>query len=479
LSRGEDTRAALSRRGKDTQSGAAPALAASIDRLRAARPELAAWPAEQRLDALCAVLELWRPSDSPYRKELEEKLPRESGFHPETVRAGLELGLSHWSGDALRAVVAGELGFGATAPPAYPRRGATAPPAYPRRGATAPPAYPRHSAQALPAYPRRGATACGFPLTSVLLAGSIPMPTLLSLLLPLVLGSPVLAKPASRDPVTADLVAASLAEIDPLLGRCVALNTFSHDDEAAAALFFASECVVATGSDETLARVATRVAPPQRLVAYGHRLSLAVVSGAAMRGDALRETAAGLATDIALWDQLGCLSPLVVFVEGEHAGAALADELARALAAAGRRWPRGDLSTAAAAQIRSERSEAEMRRAAGRALRVHACEELGWTVVLEDDASQRPAPLHRFVRVSPVSSRAELLCALQPLAPHLAGVALAGFGGETRELSRALLDLGASRVCAPGRLQAPPLGWHHDGQPLLLPLARLGDYEID
>ncbi|MBW2272865.1 MAG: hypothetical protein JRG96_06315 [Deltaproteobacteria bacterium] len=446
MSRGEDTRAALSRRGKDTQSGAAPALAASIDRLRAARPELAAWPAEQRLDALCAVLELWRPSDSPYRKELEEKLPRESGFHPETVRAGLELGLSHWSGDALRAVVAGELGFGATAPPAYPRR---------------------------------GATACGFPLTSVLLAGSIPMPTLLSLLLPLVLGSPVLAKPASRDPVTADLVAASLAEIDPLLGRCVALNTFSHDDEAAAALFFASECVVATGSDETLARVATRVAPPQRLVAYGHRLSLAVVSGAAMRGDALRETAAGLATDIALWDQLGCLSPLVVFVEGEHAGAALADELARALAAAGRRWPRGDLSTAAAAQIRSERSEAEMRRAAGRALRVHACEELGWTVVLEDDASQRPAPLHRFVRVSPVSSRAELLCALQPLAPHLAGVALAGFGGETRELSRALLDLGASRVCAPGRLQAPPLGWHHDGQPLLLPLARLGDYEID
>jgi hypothetical protein len=423
----------VSRDTAEPAPGVATDLAASIDRLRAARPELAARSPERRIEALCAVLELWRRSASPFRKELEERLPQESGFHPETVRAGLELGLAHWSGDALREAVTRELAWGAS----------------------------------------------GFPLTSVLLAGSIPMPTLLSMLLPLLLGSPVLARPASRDPVTAGVVAASIAEIDPFLGGCVALHSFSHDDEAAAALFFASECVVATGSDETLARIATRVTPPQRLVAYGHRLSVAVVGGAATHGNALRDTASGLARDVALWDQLGCLSPLVVFVEGTHAeGDVLAEELARALAAAGRRWPRGELSTATAAEIRRERSEAEMRRAGGRALRVHAGEELGWTVVLEDDPWPRPAPLHRFVRVSPVASRMELLDALRPLARHLAGVAVAGFDEETPALSRVLLELGASRVCAPGQLQAPPLGWHHDGQPLLLPLARLGDDEL-
>jgi len=422
-------------------------LASAIDRLREAGPELAARPARERLDSLCAVLELWRPSDSPFREALENRLPAQSGFHPATVRAGLVLGLAHWSGDALREAVGRELA------------GATA-----RIRGSEP----------------CGATAMsGFPLTSVLLAGSIPMPTLLSLLLPLVLGSPVLAKPAARDPVTAGLVAASLAEVDPLLGRCLAVHPFSHEDEAAASLFFASDCVVATGSDETLARVAARVSPPQRLVAYGHRLSLAIVGTRTQGGSALHEIATGLAADIALWDQLGCLSPLVVFVEGERSdGEALAEELARALAQAERRWPRGEISTAAAAEIRRERGEAEMRQAAGRPVCLRAGEDLGWTVVLEDDSSWRPSPLHRFVRVTPVASRAELLAALRPIARNLAGVALAGFGDETSELSRTLLELGASRVCRPGQLQAPPLGWHHDGQPLLLPFARLGDDEI-
>jgi hypothetical protein len=446
-------------------------LASAIDRLRAAGPELAARPASERLDSLCAVLELWRRSDSPFREALEEELPAQSGFHPATVRAGLEIGLAHWSGDALREVVGRELAGATARIRLYAPDGATA-----RIRLHAPDGA---AARIRLHAPDGAATASGFPLTSVLLAGSIPMPTLLSLLLPLLLGSPVLAKPAARDPVTAGLVAASLAEVDPLLGRCLAVHPFRREDEAAASLFFASDCVVATGSDETLARVAARVSPPQRLVAYGHRLSLAIVGARTQGGSTLHEIATGLAADIALWDQMGCLSPLIVFVEGERSGGeALAEELARALAQAERRWPRGEISTAAAAEIRRERGEAEMRQAAGRPVCLRAGEDLGWTVVLEDDASWRPSPLHRFVRVTPVASRAELFGALRPVARHLAGVALAGFGDDTSELSRTLLDLGASRVCRPGQLQAPPLGWHHDGQPLLLPLARLGDDEI-
>ncbi len=69
-----------------------------------------------------------------------------------------------------------------------------------------------------------------------------------------------------------------------------------------------------------------------------------------------------------------------------------------------------------------------------------------------------------------------LVEALQPIARYLAAVALTGFASEPeRELERRLLGLGASRICRPGSMQAPPLDWHHDGQPVLLPLARFGD----
>jgi hypothetical protein len=81
------------------------------------------------------------------------------------------------------------------------------------------------------------------------------------------------------------------------------------------------------------------------------------------------------------------------------------------------------------------------------------------------------------VRVVPVEREADLVEALGPLGPHLAAVALAGFGRERGDVARRLAELGASRLCAPGRMQAPPLAWHQDGQGVLLPFARFADLE--
>jgi hypothetical protein len=71
------------------------------------------------------------------------------------------------------------------------------------------------------------------------------------------------------------------------------------------------------------------------------------------------------------------------------------------------------------------------------------------------------------------------LAALRPRGGQLAAVALAGFGAETAEIGAALAELGASRVCAPGALQSPPLGWPRDNLRVLLPLARFGEVECE
>ncbi len=412
-------------------------IAAARERLAAGREGLRGRSRQQTLDSLCALLERFREPSSKLREQLEAELPGVAGFHPATVREGLVRALEGYSGDALRALVEREL-----------------------RGVE-------------PAIPG------GFPQTSVLLAGSIPMPSILSLLSPLLLHSPVLAKTASRDPLTARLFAASLRELDPELGRCLEVVSFPGEDDESTQAFLAAGCVLASGSDETLAAVRMRLQPATRLVAYGHRLSLAAIGPEALLEDDLAPLAERLAVDVALWDQLGCLSPVAILCECPNATGvdALASALATALAAAEERWPRGDPGDAARAEIRHAREEAEMRRAAGRDVAVLSDAGSCWTVVREEDLAWRSTPLHRFVRIHPSRDRRSLLAAIEKLAPHLAAVAVAGFGAQQSQVAEALARLGASRICAPGTLQTPPLAWHHDGQPLLLPLMRLTDLE--
>jgi hypothetical protein len=385
------------------------------------------------LDALGQVLELWRDPSSPPRDALSKQLPEATGFSEPVVRAGLDHALVPFGRDALFALVESELG-GVAALEAF--------------------------AQAVPVR-----LVSGFDATALILAGALPTPTLVAMLAPLVLRSPVLVKPASRDPVTAGIVAMA-----PIA---------SSDAESLGALLEA-ECVVATGSDATVAALAARVAPSQRFVGYGHRLSVAALGADAQSGDALAEAMRGLAVDVALWDQQGCLSPLALYVVGGGAEAPdrAAEALAAALAEAAERLPRGRPDAAAAALVSHERAEAEMRAAAGARVAVHAGPGTSWTVVREADARHRRAPLERFVRVHPVADEAALLDTLGPLAPHLAAVGCAGFDpGRLGALAPALAGLGASRICPLGSMQAPPLAWCHDGRGVLAPLARFCDRE--
>ena len=414
-----------------------------LTELREAGAKLRRRPARETHAALARVLELWASPDSSWRRRLEQELPGATGFTPENVREGLARGLAPFRGEAWLSLVRAELGD-------------------PERLDTA-----------------QASMLSGFDSTAVVLAGAIPQPTLVALLSPLALRSPVLAKPASRDPVTPVLVAASIAEVDPELGRCIAIARFGSQDEACLRALLAADCVAATGSDASIAALAARVQPPRRLIASGHRLSLAALGPDALRGDALVAAAEGLALDVALWDQQGCLSPLAVYAVGGDRGAAdrLADALAHALASVERRLPRGALDPAAAAAFRHECDGAELRASAEAGVRLLGGPAQRYAVVREADATPRPAPLHRFVRVQPVENPEALLSAIRPLAAHLAGMALAGFGADQDRVGRGLADLGASRLCRPGELQTPPLAWRHEGRPVLLPYARFTDRE--
>ncbi|MBW2425649.1 MAG: hypothetical protein JRG86_15495, partial [Deltaproteobacteria bacterium] len=274
---------------------AAERVRAARGRLERAAPILQEMAFEERVTAVSEALALWTSADSPWRRELAIALGEQSDFDPRTVAEGLESALRAWSPTRFAELCREEIA----------------------------------TQQAI-----SGRRLVPFEWTAVLAGGSIPMPTILSGLLPLVLGSPVMLRETSADPITPGLLRRSLTSHDERLARAFEAIGFASDDEEALEAFLEAPCIVATGSDETIRSLAARLRPMQRFVAYGHRLSIGVLGAEAAREPSrLAELAKGLALDVGRWDQSGCLSPVVVYLVGldEDARRGVAQRLGKAL----------------------------------------------------------------------------------------------------------------------------------------------------
>jgi hypothetical protein len=418
---------------------------AAEGRLLAAGEALRRMPFGERLTRVASVLETWTRADSPWRRALIEGLSLPSGFSPGTLRESLDAALRAWRPQDL--IVCGEREIGSQCD--------------------------------------AGHTLAPFEWTLVIAGGAIPMPTLLTALLPLALGSPVLLRASRHDPVTGELLARSLAACDETLARAFATVRFPVEDADAYGAALEAPCVVATGSDESLRAIAARLDGRQRLVGYGHRFSIGVIGPElTTRPDMLDEAARGFALDVARWDQSGCLSPVVVYLVDVPREAAIrfAEAVSAQLSLLSVEMPRGQLDAAAAIRLSQELSGARMRVGEeGTSVQTGS----DHAVVLEPDPSPRPAPLGRFLRLLPVRDPAGLDRALRPFHGHLSCAALAGFQHESigpgakpsapsleSTVRRTLLQAGVSRITRPGQLQIPPVDWPRDGLPLFTPLAR-------
>lgn len=304
------------------------------------------------------------------------------------------------------------------------------------------------------------------PVTAVWLAGSIPTSAFAAIALPLLAGSPVYVKPSSADPVSPELFADSLRAVDPELARAVRCGD-------GAGVLESADAVVAYGRDETLAEIREQVDIQRPFIGYGHRLSVGCVG----READLSEAARALALDAALYDGRGCLSPAYVFVEddppgrGEALGAALAD----ALDHCAKDLPPGRLEPSEHAWLHDVRGSFAAR---GDARVWLPRGSSTWSVVLSRFEHSPPfAGQLRALPLIAVRDLRELSDWCSALAPHLSSLAHAGFGERVAELGDIALAAGGSRLCPLGRLQFPPLEWHHDGRDALRDLVRVLDCE--
>jgi len=321
-----------------------------------------------------------------------------------------------------------------------------------------------------------GGTVRGLPLVGHVWASTLPtsgwLPTIGSLLL----GSSVVVKSSLRTDGLATVFASSLHSIERRwMGRVLA-TTWGRSVGTDADLVAGIDGLVVSGGHDAMAafaaHVASRPGGPIPYVPFGPGHSLAVVPAAALASEDPARLAAAVALDVAAYDQQGCLSPRAVWVEGTLPEArALAARLADALTALAVELPRGEVSEGAAAAI--------MQRVGAAHFVGEVFDARDGAVMVEPEPTGEPNPLYRTVPVhlytGGPSGLAAALAASGQADERLHALGVAGGDHVRGEYVGLAMQRRASRVCAPGTMQTPPLGWHHDGLSWLGQLARFVD----
>jgi hypothetical protein len=313
-------------------------------------------------------------------------------------------------------------------------------------------------------------------------AGNLPVPGLMSIVLGALARSAQFVKCATGTALLPRLLAHSLYDADPKLGACLEIAAWPGGDHTLAdALFNEADCVTATGNDRTLQAVRLRLPPKTRFLGYGHRVSFAYVTSQVLAGLHARKIVERAAADVVAWNQLGCLSPHVIYVEagGQLSAEQFAEALAQELERREVSEPRGELPVEVAAGIASRRSIYEVRAAHSPDTR-HWCSRnsTAWTVVFEADPRFQLSCLNRFIYVKGVRDMTEALQSADTVKGQVSTVGLAATEDKAQDLAAELARWGVTRVCPLGQMQNPPLTWRHDGRPALADLLRWTDWEM-
>jgi hypothetical protein len=416
---------------------------------------LATRKTQSLVDLLSLTAKQWLDPDFPFRKLALEKGPPATGFSRATLSNGLDCFFRQLTPQNFQVLLEQDLGHGlrlddmiSTAPEQRTGRAAMA---------TAP------------------------EFLAHVVAGNLPNPALHSIVMGVLLRSAQLVKCATGTSLLPRLFAHSLYDVDHKLGACLEIAEWRGGNvELERVVFESADCVTATGSDETITAIRSVIPKRTRLVAYAHRLSFGYICSGMLSRPQANQIAGRAAADVTAWNQLGCLSPHVIYVEagGQVSAEQFAELMAEELARREESEPRGELPVETAAAIASRRSFYDVRAAHSPDTRQWRSQgSTAWTVVYEADPRFQVSCLNRFIYVKSVKDLAEALEGADSVRGSVSTVGVAAPDDGAQALAIALARWGVTRVCPLGQMQNPPLAWRHDGRPALGGLVTWTDWE--
>ncbi len=284
---------------------------------------LAARTTDGMVKTLCEVAEGWLQPGNKIRKMALELGPEKTGFSTATITRGLDNFFHQLTRENFHALLNQEFG----------------------------------DAKRLDKFGEQSnhaAIATGPEFLVHIAAGNIPNPTLTSIVFGLLMRSAQFVKCASGSAFLPRLFAHSIYETDPKLGACLEIAEWpGGKNELEPALFAEADCVTVTGNDEALAVIRAQLPVKTRFLGYGHRVSFGFIAFEVLTHFGSKKVITRAADDVVSWNQLGCLSPHVIYVQpgGEVSPEKFAELLATELDRREQTEPRGELPAEHAAAI--------------------------------------------------------------------------------------------------------------------------------
>lgn len=425
-----------------------------LERLRRARAEhLLEARTEDLLEAIGAAAERLASPSTPEGAAVREAFPATAGYSSPMARRVLERMAADWDPGRLRQLLRSELDDSSVLESFRPQ--AVTDGALHRR-------------------------AFGPEVAYHIFAGNVPGVAVTAIVRSLLVRAATLGKTGSGELLLAPLFARCLAGVSPGLGECLAVTYWRGGDEELEEVAMAvAEVVVVYGGASTVRSVRRRLPPGARLVEHGPRLSFGIVGREALEARTLDGLLSDVAEAVAMFDQHGCVSPQVIYVErgGEVTPSVFAGLLADALGRIEAELPRGPISMAEAAAIHDARAGAEFRALRGEETTVFAGPGTRYTVLFDGDPALTASCLGRTVWVKPLERIEDVVDYLGELRGRIQTVGVAGAGGRLAGLAELLGRAGVSRVTDFRRMPWPPPWWHHDGTEPLRELIRWTDLE--
>jgi hypothetical protein len=249
------------------------------------------------------------------------------------------------------------------------------------------------------------------------LAGNTPAVIAQAFLHGALINVPQVIKIPSLQPTFPKLLYDSFNETFSELGALFQLDAWENNRPEFYSKLSKSDLVIAYGSDETIALLKNYCSQNTIFLPQGHAVSCAIIFKASANRDSLEK----LAWDMLSYDQRGCLSPRVVFVEkgGElspfECASVFSNEILPAMA---QQFPRGGLFPGEAAAI--------LQKSALYRFRGVVYSGVDWTVCYDDQLIWPEEALPRFLPFKPFSTFHELDNVLQHVENHLISIGCEG-----------------------------------------------------
>ncbi|MEM1504950.1 acyl-CoA reductase [Domibacillus sp. 8LH] len=405
-------------------------------------------------DMICIIdraIEQLLDRQSPYRQKAEKLLPIVTGYDEEIIRLGLTSYLKTFRKKGLQRFLAEDFGNPLLLDDFQPRI----------KGGFS--------------------KAIGPNLITHIWAGNVPALPLWSFISGLLVKAGAVGKVSSAEPFFSGWFAHLLVEIEPRLADCFAVVWWKGgDEEREQRLFEQSEVVIGYGGNQSLQSLQNRMPVTTRFLPFGHKISFGAVSKSSLDSRKGWTTVHSAALDVIRYDQQGCYSPHLFYVqEGGHVSPRdFARFLANELENFQTRYPRRELSMEESAAAAAWRQKEEIALFSKPGHEVLGNRANDWTVVYEENPSSfLPSALNRVVKVIAFRDIEDILPIIAPHRSFLQTVGVAASPAELFRWAEQLAKIGVTRIAALGSMTSPEAGWHHDGRFNLLDLVYMVDIE--